>query len=682
MRKASWHFYLLTTVLTGFLAMPSPTWGQFDGFGGFGSAPDDSHVSVEAQFTAPTADAPAGLFVTATMDPNWHIYSVTQKPGGVIPTTITLTVPPNSPDPLGYRLTAPFKATTEPEKKVESAYGNLVIESHYDSVTWYAPLEIAPGVDLSALRIEGVVEAQQCDAKSCLPPREFSFVAELGPGIEIPTSMANEAVVSENRPEPGSPAVAESPVGSDFRLPWRPYTVAEFKRLMGPEFDPVKLKENLDKRRAKSSILWEIILGFMGGLLLNVMPCVLPVIGLKILSFVEQAGHNRRRALLLNVWYSLGLLSVFLVLATLAVSLNLGWGHLFKYAGFNITMAAIVFVMGLSFLGIWDIPIPGFVGSGKTSELGEQEGFLGAFFKGVITTILATPCTGPFMGAALAWALNQPPEKTYIVFTSVGLGMASPYLLIGAFPGLIRFLPKPGAWMDTFKQIMGFVLLATVVYIFTFLDWPYVVPTIGFLIACWAGCWWIARTPITAGFGAKLRAWIDAVAFVGVIWILMFPGTKGVLPGPLGFGSLHDVMQHRFEVRVERSIARLSAERGLRLVPAGDEPEQPLDLQERPTVLVDCTADWCATCKTLEATILNRKDVYTTVVSENVSCLQADWTHEGPETTQFLDWLGFRQVPVLAIFHKDRDPNDPFVFTGWYRRQDVLDALENGSVPR
>ena len=136
-----------------------------------------------------------------------------------------------------------------------------------------------------------------------------------------------------------------------------------------------------------------ILFSLLGGLILNLMPCVLPVIGLKILSFAEQGGQSRRRSLLLNVFYSLGLLSVFMLLATASVVLNMAWGTQFQSSTFTLSMIILVFVMALSFLGVWELPIPGFMGSGKSGELAAREGFAGAFFKGVFTTILATPCS-------------------------------------------------------------------------------------------------------------------------------------------------------------------------------------------------------------------------------------------------------------------------------------------------
>jgi thiol:disulfide interchange protein DsbD len=436
-------------------------------------------------------------------------------------------------------------------------------------------------------------------------------------------------------------------------------------------FNPKSLKITANDQIRQTSMALAIAMGFLGGLILNLMPCVLPVIGLKILSFIEQSGHSRQHALTLNLWYSLGLLSVFWVLATLAVTLGMGWGQLFSYNGFNITLAAIVFVMGLSFLGIWEIPLPGFVGRGKAVELMEKEGASGAFFKGVLTTILATPCSAPFLAPALTWAVSQPAPQTYAVFTAVGLGMASPYLLIGAFPGLIAFLPKPGAWMDTFKQIMGFVLLATVVFILTFLPMARVVPTVGFLFGLWAACWWIGRVSPIAESGERTRAWLAAVIIAGLAWICTF-------------GWLVNMMQGHFDRAVEEAIAgRITAPNGLATGKNADQlPWQPFTQKaledataSNATVLVDFTADWCLTCKTLEATVLNTKAICDAVQTNGIVTLRADWTHGQPEVTTMLELLGSKQVPVLAIFPAG-NPNQPIVLRGGYTQQTLLDALK------
>jgi len=579
---------------------------EFGGFGaGFGQDADPI-VTVTGQFTAPAADrVPARLFVTAQIKPGWHIYSITQDPRGPVPSKVDL-------KPSGeYRLAGPFQAATSPERKTEKVFGNVVVESHYDQVVWYAPLEFAPNADLSRLKIEGSVFAQPCDPNSCLPPQNFAFTASLGPGMDLAALAPAAASPAASAPvAPGSAAASPQSTG----------------------------------QTSSTSLIVALFTGFLGGLILNLMPCVLPVIGLKIFSFIEQSGHSRRQALMLNIWFSLGLLSVFFVLGSLAVFGGFGWGQLFNYKGFNITLAAVVFVMGLSFLGVWEIPIPGFVGGREANELMKKEGAAGAFSKGVLTTLLATPCSAPFLGTALAFTVAQPPAVTYAVFMAVGLGMASPYLLIGAFPELIRFLPRPGAWMETFKHIMGFVLMGTVVFLLTFIEDSYVVPTVGLLFGLWAACWWIGRTPWTADLSEKIRAWAGAAAFVGTVWIVMFGGW--------------------FQAGAD----------GLPWKPFSQKTLDELILSDQKTVMVDFTADWCLTCKTLEAFVLNTPEIRESLEENKVVALKADWTHGDPEVSKLLEELGHKQVPVLAIFPagvRDR----PIVLRGGYTKKTVLDAL-------
>jgi len=404
-------------------------------------------------------------------------------------------------------------------------------------------------------------------------------------------------------------------------------------------------------------------MGLVGGLILNLMPCVLPVIGLKVLSFVQQAGQSRREALLLNVWYSLGLMSVFVLLATLAVTLGMGWGQLFTYKEFNVALAAVVFAMGLSLLGVWDIPIPGFLGSGKAVHLAEKEGAAGAFSKGVLTTVLATPCSAPFLASALFWTANQPPAAAYAVFLAAGLGMASPYLLIGAFPELTSFLPKPGAWMETFKQVMGFGMFIPVVWILTFLPVPQVIPTVALLFALWFAVWLVGKTPVTASSNRKVGSWLGAVAVVVLAWYF-------------SFGWLADEMEYRFDRAMHAQSGRQSDFWRPFSKTAVDEA-----IAAEKTVMVDFTADWCATCKTLEKFVLNTPEIHGAIDSAGVVPFLADWTHADPEVTESLEMLGSKQVPVLAIYPAGK-PDAVIVLRGGYTQQTLLDALERAGPSR
>jgi len=344
---------------------------------------------------------------------------------------------------------------------------------------------------------------------------------------------------------------------------------------------------------------------------------------------------------------------------------------------------------------MWDIPIPGFVGSSTNIELTEREGPTAAFLKGVLTTLLATPCTGPFMAAALAWAVKQPAWITYSVFASLGMGMASPYLLIGAFPGLIRFLPRPGAWMESFKKIMGLIMLATVVWLLTFIDSPLVVPTVALLVVIVGACWWISQTSITAPFSEKLQSWVIA----GLLVVL---GTMG------SYGWLYkQVMLPRFEKKVAAYAEQKIGEQRLQIArnlggiqdhellrqriaelavqPAetGDQSWQRFSLAklghltvgEGRTVLVDFTADWCLTCKTLEKLVLKTQVVEEALTQAQVITMEADYTKKPEMIDRAIKALGGIGVPLIAIF-PGSDPYHPIVFSeGNYTKTDLLEAI-------
>jgi thiol:disulfide interchange protein DsbD len=656
-------------------------WGQtgggssFDASGALGLA-DDGPVSVTARVVASDTARQAEVIVTAAIKPGWHIYSISQPPGGPKRTEITL-----KPSER-YHAAGDFRATTPPDKKPEKAFGGLMVETHSGTAVWQQTIDLDAGVDLSSLKVEGSMLVQPCEANGCLLPRRIEFVATPGPA-GIPTAGATAT-------QRGPVAEPAAPQGTAGAVP--PPTPASVPRPADADrFEVTDLGQT-----AHFSLWYAILLGLAGGLILNVMPCVLPVIGLKIFAFMQQAGQNRRQALVLNVWYSLGIWAVFLLLAALALTpKGFGWGQLFSYTEFNVAMAAIMFAMGLSFLGVWEIPIPGFIGHGKASEFALQEGAAAAVVKGILTTLLATPCSAPLLATALLWTAGKPAPEVFTVFSAMALGMASPYLLLGAFPELLRFLPKPGAWMETFQQVMGFVLLGTVVYVLTFVEWAHVVPTVGLLVGVWIACWWVGRIAPTADSQVRLRGWLTAAIIVGVSGVVMF-GSVGTSFPP----SLSKIMASRLEEKVEKSIAqRLATGGAADLAGAWREggnpnldppatagiawrPFTPRVFQEllaaRKTVMVDFTADWCLTCKTLEAAVLNTPAVGEAVRAHGVVPLKADWTDGDKEVTKLLAKLGSQQVPVLAIFPGDR-PNQPIRLMGGYRTQTVIEALKQAA---
>ena len=420
------------------------------------------------------------LSLSATLEDRFHIFALSQdKNNGGLPTRISIQgLRGLEAVGDGFQEDKPFE-----KKTIELPSGNLEQRLFHGTVTWSRTFRVTDSATDSGYGVRGRVLYQYCDEKGCLKGRA-SFV--LGDVSETDKKIADDGqqkMVSTGTDAEETPAAA-----------------------------PASL----------STLLTQVGVALLAGFILNFMPCVLPVIGLKIMSFVTQAGEDRTRAFMLNLAFSLGLMSVFAVLATLVGVVGAGWGSQFTSAPFNIVMAAIVFVFALSFLGVWEIPIPGFGGSGDTSG---QEGLGAAFAKGILTTILATPCTGPLLVPAMSWAVSQSIGVTYLVLMSVGLGMAFPYLLIGAFPKLIGFLPKPGMWMETFKQVMGFVLLGTVIYpmyVLSGVDPDIVVPTLLFLFSLWAAFWWIGRVPLTQPRTRRMMAWGQAAAFGGLLGLVSF----------------------------------------------------------------------------------------------------------------------------------------------------------------
>jgi thiol:disulfide interchange protein len=622
---------------------------------------------------SPQATGPGGSFrleITAEPEAGWHVYELSAKPGPAIGSRPTLLV---FTETSGLKDSAPV-ASEEPVGE-----RNNSLRHHEDSVSWTVELTVPGDANPGPITIEGLLGYQVCTNDNCLPMTALAFKAEVAVGQtaqgEVPlkfTAGPRYDDVAKLLKKSGAPAAR----GGDAP-PTKGGKAASLN---------LKLLKPAGVDGEPTSLAWMMGLGFLGGLILNLMPCVLPVIGLKILSFVEQSGHSRQRAFMLNLWYSAGMLAVFMALATLPVVSRLwfnqqfGWGQQFSYDGFNITLSGLVFVMALSFLGVWEIPIPGFAGGNKAGQLSAKEGFSGAFAKGAVTTVLATPCSGPFLGSALGFAVAQPPLVTYLMFASIGLGMASPYLLIGAYPQLIRFLPKPGAWMDTFKQTMGFVLLATVAYLLTLVKWQLMVPTFALLVGLWAGCWWIGRTPLYAELPQKLRAWGLGGALAGVTGLVAFQWV-----GP--------VMHERFQRTVDREIASRSNAPQLARETETDDPDRlpwrPFSTQELAaltqegkTVMVDFTADWCVTCKTLEKFVLNTAETKHIVTTNGIVTMVADMTRSPEDEGMWLEKLtGGRLVPVLAIFPAGR-PNEPIVLNNGYTKGLLFDKLKQAGPSR
>ena len=604
-------------------AEPGP--GVFDPLGAI-SAALGSPATIQAVIEAGTGHDV--LAVTATLEPGWHLYSLDQKPGG--PQATRITIAKDSPG----KVAGVFRPDLPPHRRTVvgvPGWEGLVVEEHEGSVTWRAPLEPGAG------DVRGAVSLQLCRDNACTPPETIPFHAVRAGDQGLPPT-----------PTPGG----------DAAPPGDPTDAGAGTGTVGTA-DGVAAVVPVAPARGSISLPVALAMGLLGGLILNLMPCVLPVLGLKLMSFAQQSGRARQEVLELNLWYCAGLYAVFFGLATASVAANLGlagsnlaWGEQFTSTRFNVAMAAVVFAFALSFLGVWELPIPGFIGAGA-GRLQAEEGPAASFFKGVLGTVLATPCSGPFLGPVFGFTLTQSTGVTYAVFAAIATGMALPYFLVGLFPGLVRFLPRPGAWMETLKEVLGFVMLGTVVFLFTFLDHAWFVPTFALLVGIWAACWWIGRAQQASGGSVGFGRWLQSAGIVAIVGGLSF-----MLLGPVS----SVIPWEPFSTERLADLRRQGA-----------------------TVLVDFSADWCMTCKYNLATAIETEKVRQEIERNHVVPLLADWTDGSPDIKRMLESLQSRSIPVLAIFPAalpDAAAPEPIVLRDLLTESQVLSALRQAGPSR
>jgi suppressor for copper-sensitivity B len=575
---------------------------------------------IEPSIVAPGATVK--VVIAAEPTDGFHVYSLAERDPKTVaqgkPALMVLT------QTGGFAYEIPQASEKPLEKPADGGEGT--VRYHAAPVHWTTQIQVPVDAKPGDYPIAGVIGFHTCDdATRCDLPQgaEFKTTLTVGaggasaPAAPLEFQFTNYAKIA---------SLAEQRAAAPAAL-----------KANAPAIKPVAPKD-------EPLALWTAIgFGLLGGFILNFMPCVLPVIGLKLLSFLEQGGKSRAHVFALNVCYTLGILAVFMVLASLAAFAGFAWGE--RSTSFNIGLTCVVFVMALSFLGVWEIPIPGFVGSGKSVELAAREGAVGAFAKGMLTTVLATPCSGPFLGAVFAFCAKQPPETVYLIFAMIGLGMALPYLVIGAFPRLIRFLPKPGAWMDTFKQFLGFVLLGTVVYLFWTLNRTYLVPTFALLIGLWFGCWWIGRTPLFAPLRRKLSAWLAGAAVATAVGVFAFLFlTPAVLEG-------EPFSQSRLETLAKQGK----------------------------TVVLDFTANWCPTCQVNSRFVINSEEVNEAIKRHNAILMVADWSDYGDEIKRALVTLtASDSLPVLVVFPGGR-PGEPIILRDLLTKSQLIDAIREAS---
>ena len=554
--------------------------------------------------------------VKFTIEPGWHIYYKESGDAGM-PTQIEWILPDGfSAGPLLWQ---------EPKHFDDEG----IKTSGYSDSTFIASQITAPYdlKDAKTIKIQAKVKWLSCK-ESCIPGKD-----ELQLNLNVGQEIADDKNVS-----------LFSSVGYEPE-----YSKNTRKKLQPePEQNPFNY----------------FLLAMVGGFILNFMPCVLPVIAIKILSFMEQAEESPARVRQLGLVFSAGVISAFLALALVVVAVraagnSVGWGTQFQNPLFLIVMCTIVLVLALSLFGLFYFTFD--AGQDKLDSLSNKEGMVGTFFKGVLATTLSTPCTAPFLGAAMGFAFAQPNWVVIGIFLTSGLGMSLPYILLTANPKWMKYLPKPGAWMEKFKESMGFVLLGTVVWLLSVLGSQVGIEGIMwvsfFLLAVSLSSWISGRFVDLSSSGQR-----KLVVFSIAGAISLMAGYFCLIDKPIVMSALQG-----------RPIYGAQSESESNWIPFTPERLEQ-ELSKKQTVLLDFTADWCLTCKMNESLILNSEKVKKTIKDKGVITIKADWTRQDPEITKLLKNFKRSGVPLYVVYPKN-DQDNPIVLPEILTEPILLEAI-------
>ena len=411
---------------------------------------------------------------------------------------------------------------------------------------------------------------------------------------------------------------------------------------------------------ATTSLAGTLLLALVGGLILNLMPCVFPVLGIKILGFVNQSGHDKKKVVAHGLVFALGVLLSFWTLAGVLAVLRaggsqLGWGFQLQSPAFVFSLAALMLAFAMNMSGVFEF---GLSATAVGSDLQMKSGFAGSFFTGVLATVVATPCSAPFLAPALGAALALSTIESFAIFTAIAIGLATPYLLLSIFPQAIKVLPRPGAWMETFKQFMAFPLYATVGYLVWVLagqttDEGLQNALFGLVLVA-LGVWIYGRWTAPGASAGRVRfgvAGLIVTAAAGA-WLGWPHDAAAKSAAALASGAPEIV----WEPWSPEAVAKLRAENRI--------------------VYVDFTARWCATCQANKKLVFHSDDVLKYFAEKKIVTLRGDWTNKDARITAELAAYNRSAVPFNLIWMPGK--SDPIILSELLTPGAVLEALKKG----
>lgn len=563
------------------------------------NAPEKASFVLSADRTAYDSGTTARVAALVTIENGWHVNGHKPSFEYLIPTVLDLETPPGWPQETVQYPAAAMRSFAFETQPLAVYDGDVVI---------LADLEVPAGMAAGSYAVRAKLRYQACNDEQCLPPvtSDAEIQLKVGPGGQSQHAELFSTAAAGNGD--GGPAPTAT----------------------APASAPAKPAGNL------AGIL---LLAVLGGLILNAMPCVLPVLSLKLFGLVRSAGHGRAEVVRGTLATSAGILASFWALALAAIVARaagsaVGWGVQFQRPGFVALLAVIVVLFCLNLWGLFEIPLPQRLA--RVGGAGPREGVAGHFASGLFATLMATPCSAPFLGTAISFALAQTAPVVLAVFTALGLGMALPYLLVAAAPGVARFLPRPGAWMETVRGVMGFLLAAAAVWLFYVLSSqvaPEKLAAIQLGLLAIALFTWI-RHRVAGGRGLRGMAAAGVVAAIAItLFAAAGPGSQGAAPGlaakPAGLIPW---------VAFDRARAESLA--------AGGQ-----------LVFVDVTANWCFTCKINERLVLDTPEVAQAFQEHEVVPMKADWTNRDKKIEAFLAEHGRYGIPFYLLYRPGQAPH-------------------------
>lgn len=545
------------------------------------------------------------------LEKGYHVNSHTPLDNFLIPTTLTIEKNNNFKD-IEYLYPA--------HKFIKVGFSDKPFPVYEGIIHVAAKVRLDSKYKKDNIVIKLKLNYQACDESNCYRPSEIKKTVK----INI-TNKENQSILNSNVPE--------------------------WLNELGIRTQPTNIKKDVQKvtQHKKYSLMLFLFFAFIGGLILNVMPCVLPVLSIKVISLIDQSGQDRNKIIKSNLLFTAGVFTTFLAIALLIIGLQhagkqVGWGFQFQNTYFLIFILSVVFCFGLSLFGVFIINLP--VPSRIVNSLDKYKGTFSSFFEGILATFLATPCTAPFLGTALGFAFSQSPVIIILIFIFIALGMSVPYIIISIFPHAAKFLPKPGAWMVSFKHFMGFPLMATVIWLLWILgkltNFLAVIGTLSFLLSLTFGCWAIGNLiTYSTSLAKKVSIWCLALLLIFITYNKL----------------LKPVLNESHIIGRAEVLSSINANDEREWIPFSENKLNELKGKGR-ILFLEFTAEWCLTCQLNKQAVLNSEVIRNKFVKEKIIYMKADWTKNDPLITKTINSYGKAGVPLYVIYpaHPDKKP--------------------------